>query len=168
MRSRVHAHSGTGPAPAVTAGPERAHHVSLWAVLILAALLLVLSALIHAAAAAPLGGGWPSLGAIWLAALAAIGLAVALTRSRSGTCRWLCLMDGMASVGMLAVGIVNMSGREQTPEALLPPGPVFGVAIASSALVIAGLILASVFFGAWYLMSRHPAGPDQHPSARRP
>ena len=150
MRMRLSAHPGSIHEPA--------HRVSILVVLLLALALLALSALIHAAAAATLGGGWPSLGAIWLIAIAAILVTVFRARSRREACRRMCFIDGLASLGLLTAGAVDLSGLGRAPDVVPPPGPVVGFAVASSVLVIAGLVLAAVFFAAWYLSSQHATG----------
>jgi len=153
MRMRLSAHPGSIHEPA--------HRVSILVVLLLALALLALSALIHAAAAATLGGGWPSLGAIWLIAIAAILVTVFRARSRREACRRMCFIDGLASLGLLTAGAVDLSGLGRAPDVVPPPGPVVGFAVASSVLVIAGLVLAAVFFAAWYLSSQHPTGAQR-------
>ncbi len=162
MGMRQEAYHGIAQKPAATTTGESAHHVSWLAVLLLALALLALSALFHAAAAARIGGGWRSLGAVWLVALGVIFLALLLVRSSSVACRWMCFIDGVASLGVATAGAVNFTGSTYAPDVTPPPGPVLGFAVASSILVIAGLVLAALFFAAWHLLSRHQTGSGQH------
>jgi hypothetical protein len=146
--------------PAATAGgPARGSAFPrVVAALVMGLVLLALSALIHAAAAASLGGGWMSLGAMWLVAVIATLLAV--QRARSGAVAWrrMCLVNAVASLVLLVAGAAALAGPGGTPDRLWPNGPVLGVAVASAVLTIAGLLLALLFFGLWHLLSRRDAG----------
>ncbi len=138
--------------------PETAGHNGwLLAALGLALILLALSALMHAAAAATLGGEWPSLGGSSVAAIAVAALVIFLAQSKAAACRSMCFVNGVASLGLLALGTVKF----YEPDVIPHPGPVFGFAVASSVLAIAGLALAAVFFAAWHLLSRHGAAHDR-------
>jgi len=154
MKARaLFTHAGNGK-PAMTG-----HNASLLAALVLALILLALSALMHAAAAATLGGGWPSLGGSSLAAIAVAGLVIVLARSSAAACRRMCLVNGVASLGLLTAGVVNLSQPDIVPHT----GPVFGFAVASGVFAIAGLALAALFFVAWHVLSRRAAEHD-HPA----
>ncbi|HUZ75389.1 MAG TPA: hypothetical protein VMU87_20590 [Stellaceae bacterium] len=133
----------------------------LLAAVLLGLILLGLSALIHAAAAAPRGAGWPSLGATWFVAIIVILLAV--HGARTGVVAWrrMCLIDGVASLGLVAAGAVDLVDRGTEPYR--PPfGPVFGVAYVSGIVAIAGFALAVAFFVAWFLLARHGTPSDKH------
>ncbi len=123
--------------------------------------LIALSALIHAAAAATLGGGWSSLGAMWLAAIVATSVAVWRARSRVAAWRRMCFLNGLASLGLLAAGAADIVGPDGPSEIIWPSGPVLGFSIASAVLAIAGLLLAALFFAVWYLQARHDAGLNE-------
>lgn len=127
----------------------------LAAALLMGLILLILAAMTDAAAAPRLGQGWASLGAIWLAALAATVLAVHQARSGIAAWRRMCLLNAIASLGLLSASAANLAGPRVPPDMLWPRGPVLGFSIASALLTIAGLLLAALFFAVWYLLSRH-------------
>jgi hypothetical protein len=133
----------------------------LFAVVFMGLVLLALTALFHSAAAATSGGGWVSLGAIWLAAILAILLAARGAGASVTIWRRMCLLDGLASLGLFAIGSVDLILRD-TVSGIQPVRPVFGVAVASGVLAIAGLVLAIVLLVAWYLLSRQRTGTSQH------
>lgn len=132
----------------------------LLAAAILGIVLLALSALIHAAAAT-IGATWLSLGAAWTIAILIILLAVYGARTSIAAWRRMCLINGIASLTLLAAGAAEFAGQAAPNHSLRPFGPVIGVAVASAMLAILGLVLALLFFVAWHLLSRH------HPRAGR-
>jgi hypothetical protein len=87
--------TGNAPSPA----RHSAFRSRLPAALLMGAVLLALSALIHAAAAATPGGGWTSLGALWLARIVLITLVVYSVRNMLAVWRRMCLVNGIASFG---------------------------------------------------------------------
>lgn len=74
----------------------------------------------------------------------------------------MCFVNGVASLGLLTVGVTDLPGLTSSPDIVPPPGPVFGFVVAAGILVIAGVILAAVFFAAWHLLSRHRFGSERH------
>ncbi len=153
----------TENAPFAASGPARGGVLPgrLLAALLMGVVLLLLSALIHAAAAATLGGGWRSLGMLWLAAILATVIAVGRARSRVGAWRRMCLLNGIASLGLLAAGAADLAEPGAAPDLLWPTGPVLGFAVASAVLTVAGLFLAVLFFAVWHVLSRHDSGSEE-------
>jgi len=132
----------------------------LFAAVFMGLILLALTALFHSAAAATSGGDWASLGAIWLAAIGAIFLTARGARTSMTMWRRMCLLDGLASLGLFAIGSADLIIRN-SPSDIHPVRPVFGVAIASGVLAIIGLGLVVVFFIAWYLLSPQKSGSSK-------
>jgi uncharacterized PurR-regulated membrane protein YhhQ (DUF165 family) len=150
------------PTSASITGGERPHRAAFAAAVLLALILLALSAVFHAAAAATLGGGWQSLSAVWAIALAVAVLAIVRARNGKNACGRMCFVNGVASVGVLIVGTVEEIGPGALPNLMPPFGPVFRFAVASGVIVLVGSILALVFFAGWYLLSRHARGSTRH------
>lgn len=132
------------------------------AAVIMGIVLLALSALIHSAAAATLGGGWWSLGAVWIAAVIATLLAVYTAPSHLAAWRRMCLVNGVASLLLLGFGTAELPRNGYPPELTVPIGPVLGVAIAAGMLVVIGSVLALLFFAAWHLLPRHRPRAHRH------
>lgn len=156
---------GIGRKPLRTTSEAPTRNASVFGRLLAAAILgivlLALSALIHAAAAATIGATWLSLGAAWTIAILIILLAVYGARTSIAAWRRMCLINGIASLTLLAAGAAEFAGQAAPNHSLRPFGPVIGVAVASAMLAILGLVLALLFFVAWHLLSRH------HPRAGR-
>jgi hypothetical protein len=128
----------------------------LLAAVILGIVLLVLSGLIHTAAAAAIGGTWVSLGVMWLVAVIIVLLAVYGARTRAAVWRRMCFINGVASLGLFSIGAADFASQRVARNVVLPFGPVVGVAVTSATLAIIGLILAAVFFIAWQILRHRP------------
>jgi hypothetical protein len=141
----------------------------LLAAFIMGLVLLVLSALVHTAAGATVGGGWSYLWVTWLiAGLIVIVAAVSAPAARTAWAR-LCVVNGLAStaagVFLLALplneaALREMAERASWPYATRPLGAALGAALASGALGLAAVVIAIIFFTCAYFF-RHPR-PRSH------
>jgi hypothetical protein len=162
-----------------TAGPASAPAWSvarrLIAALAMGLLLLALSAVIHTAAAASFGVGWPYLWATEMgAAIVALGVALSAP-STLHAWRRLCLINA-AAAGIAAVLIGSLSasppvqGTTGAPDtspwlgAPHPMGAAFGAALFSGLLGIAAATLAIVLLVIFYLLRRR--GRPSSPASR--
>jgi hypothetical protein len=125
-------------------------------------ILLVLSALVHTAAAASLGTGWSYLWMTWLIVVLIALLALSAPTSRSVWAR-LCFVNGLASAAVaacvLALPLPEAALREigkgaSLPRVVRPLGAAFGAALASGAVGIAAIVAALLFFACAYLFRR--------------
>jgi hypothetical protein len=159
MQAKHETLPGIGHQPVRTTSKAPTRDVSVFgrrlAAAILGVVLLALSALIHAAAAATIGATWISLGATWTIAILIILLAVYGARTSIVAWRRMCLINGIASLTLLAVGAAEFASQAAPSQSLRPFGPVIGVAVASAMLAISGLVFALLFFLAWHLLPRH-------------
>jgi hypothetical protein len=134
-------------------------------------ILLVLSSLIHTAAAATLGGGLLSY--LWVTWLIAVLIVVAAALSaRAARAVWvrLCVVNGMASTAAAVcfLALPEAALREMAEGAWShytprPFGAALGAALASGALGIAAVVAAIIFFGSAYYF--HHLRPRSHRSA---
>ncbi|WP_342238589.1 hypothetical protein [Inquilinus sp. OTU3971] len=146
----------------------------LLAACLLGFVLVILSGLLYLAIAVGLAEGWRYAWVAWtiaglLAALISFG-----ARMERGAWAWLCLVNGLVSVGILAtVLVVARRGSAATvPDAAPLPSPLpdagistasaFRFAVASGLLGLVVTVLAAGFLVAAYLLMR---GKD-HPPPR--
>jgi hypothetical protein len=140
----------------------------LIAAFVMGLILLVLSALIHTAAAATLGGGVLSyLWVTWLIAVVIVVVAALTARAARAVWVRLCVVNGLASTtaAVCLLALPEAALREMAEGAWShytprPLGAALGTALASGAIGIAAVVAAIIFFASAYFF--HHLQPTSH------
>jgi len=132
----------------------------IFATLVMGILLLLLSALIRSAAAQHIGGALPSVGVIGSAVGVAIVVAGGLARTAQAAWGRLCLLNGLASLGLLVVCLLARASPGASADAMtqaideLGVGRPIGAAL-EAALLSAALGIVAVCLGVALLAASH-------------
>ncbi len=135
----------------------------LIAALVMGLVLVVLSGLLHSAAAAAMAGGWSYLWASWSVAIIVTLLIALSAPTRRIAWGRLCAVNGLVSGGVLvastiaavkgnAAGLDNLADQGTSFGLARPIGGALGAALLSGALGIAALLLTVVLLAASYVL----------------